>query len=161
MDYPDIIKIITYAGIIQGFLLGFSIMSLRKKNKTGKEYLSILILAFSLATLGNVTVNTYLSSYRWHMFFIVPLYSLIAPLGFLYISSYTGFTRKIQLFWHLLPFVSLLVLFGLLLSGRDTVGGVSLSEKSVSIVMSIQISSYTFLSFRCIYEYRKKIIEYY
>jgi len=161
MEFRSLINMVTFAGIIQGFVLSFAIKTLGKKRKIGRENLSVLFLVFSLATLGNLSVNSFFSNYRWHMFLIIPLYSLIAPLCYRYIILYTGSSRKIHPLVHMLPFTLLAALYALsvstILKGQDNF----LLDKLVTLVMALQIAAYTLMSFAAVLEFRKKIIEYY
>lgn len=103
----NLLAVLSIFGAIQGFLLGFGLLSLKQGNKTAHRLLAALILVVSIFIFGSVVRSVGYESLFPHLSRIHdPFPFLVGPLFFLYLTALiTGSTRfPRKYFLHFIPF---------------------------------------------------------
>ena len=165
----DLITIIIFLGIVQGFLVGILLLTLKRGNIKANCLLGILMILFSISISGFLLART--SLYREVPFLIeVPstVVFLLGPLFYFYVLTLTAPPGKNKLnkksLLHFLPFF-ILILFNLpfyLSSPGEKMGSernqlFSVTDSVIVGLQTIHVLTYILFIKKILKEYELKI----
>lgn len=104
----DFFNIIIILGIIQGFFLGISLLTIKRGNQKANRILSILMILISVHLINSILFNTgYCKKFPQLLIVGRPYVFLFGPVLYLYVKSVTTKNFKIEkkYFLHFLPFI--------------------------------------------------------
>lgn len=134
------VRIITYAGIVQGSFLAFVLTMGKNKGKKSNKILALLLVFVSVEILHADSYAGYFAGpYRMKAPFVLAF----GPLLFLYVGEFThlrDFSRKDLI--HLVPF---LIFFGIAVSGEPEGAGSSVAEFLYKYSFPIAITTWTLI----------------
>jgi AraC-like DNA-binding protein len=165
----DFITFIIFLGIVQGFLVGILLLTLKRGNIQANHLLGILMILFSISISGFLLERT--SLYRVLPFLIeVPstVVFLFGPLFYFYVLTLTAPPGKNKLrkksLLHFIPFF-LLILFNLpfylsspeekMMSERNQL--FSMADSTIVGLQTIHVLAYMFFIKKILKEYEFKI----
>ncbi|MFO7891996.1 MAG: helix-turn-helix transcriptional regulator [bacterium] len=164
-----IFTIIIFLGIIQGFFLGFTLLTIKRGNRKANLILGILIIVFSINISNVIFLN--INAYDHFPYLIIitnPPVFLFGPLFFLLVKVITNNTYKIRIkhTLHSIPFIICTVYLLILYLGSMTaqagalqpwVDQLTVISKILSSFVFFHIVIYISIIFNVISDYERKI----